>query len=77
MVKLKHFSHLVANPCQNWDRLERHHGYYGLEVPCSASPGHWAESLAGQQPLRWTLSVLSTLVLEQPSPLDLRNPLAV
>lgn len=59
---------LVANLCQNYDRQERHHGYYGLEVPCSVFPGRW---VAGQQRLRWTLSVQSMLVLEQPSPLDL------
>lgn len=62
---------LVANLCQNYDRRERHHGYYGLEVLCSVFPGHWAESPAGQQRFRWTLSVQSMLVLEQPSPLDL------
>ncbi len=71
-VKLKNWPYLVANLCQNYDRRERHHGYYGLEVLCSVFPGRWAEP-AGQQRFRWTLSVQSMLVLEQPSPLDLQK----
>lgn len=72
-VKLKNWPYLVANLCQNYDRQERHHGYYGLEVLCSVFPGRWAESPAGQQRLQWILSVQSMLVLEQPSPLDLQK----
>lgn len=71
--KLKNWPYLVASLCQNYDCRERHHGYYGLEVPCSVFPGRWAESPAGRQPLQCILSVQSMLVLEQPSPLDLQK----
>lgn len=61
---------LVAKLCQNSDHPGRSHGYYGLEALCSAYPGHWAEYSEVRE-LRCFLSVLSMLVLKQPSPLDL------